>query len=77
MDKIKQIGKKIVELYEDRQEITTKELRIIIKINVGLDERTIKKYIDNLVEFGFVNKINDKVYKLNTKRINNFFKTLH
>lgn len=43
--------------------ITEKKLRQIIRIEIGLDYRTIKKYIDSLIDFGFIRKIDYDIYE--------------
>ena len=46
-----------------RGKITEKKLIKIIKTEIGLDRRTVQKYLHVLIEFGFIKKIDFDVYE--------------
>jgi len=49
--------------------ITEKKLSQIIKIEIGLDLRTVRKYINSLIEFGFIRKIDYDIYERSKTKV--------
>jgi len=46
-------------------QITRHALAVLIKKEIGSDPRTVKNWISNLQDFGFVKRVNSRVFTLN------------
>jgi len=55
-DKIEKIAKKLNETKEEQGYITSENMRNVIGMYAGIDERTYRKYREALFNFGFIQK---------------------